>query len=129
MSKVSILLAEDNPNTRWLLHYALERKGFEVTEAENGAAALALLEQRHPDLLLTDLMMPQVDGLELIRRVRAQDEFADLPIVVMSGETDEHLANASATGALATFPKPLDVNDLVETINRLLLDHPAKTWH
>jgi CheY-like chemotaxis protein len=128
MSKVCILLAEDNTDTRLLLHYVLEGKGFEVTEAEDGAAALALLEQRHPDLLLTDLMMPQVDGIELIQRVRARGDLADLPIVAMSAYGGDHLAKAYLNGATATIRKPLDVDDLVDTINQLLPKQP-KTWH
>jgi CheY-like chemotaxis protein len=128
MSKVCILLAEDNTDTRLLLHYVLESNGFEVTEAEDGAAALELLEQRQPDLLLTDLMMPQVDGIELIQRVRARGDLADLPIVAMSAYGGDHLAKAYVNGATATIRKPLDVDDLVDTINQLLPKQP-KTWH
>jgi len=128
MSKACILLAEDNTDMRLLLHYVLEGRGFEVTEAENGDAALELLAQTHPDLILTDLMMPQVDGLELIRRVRAQDEFTDLPIVAMSAYGGDHLAKAYVNGATATIRKPLEVDTLIDTINQLLPDQ-AKIWH
>jgi CheY-like chemotaxis protein len=128
MKKARILLAEDSTDTRLLLHYVLEWEGFEVTGVEDGAAALKSLAEGQPDLLLTDLMMPQVDGLELIRRVRAQEALADLPIVAMSADRSHHLEQASATGATAIITKPLDVDHLVDTIIQLLPGQ-AKIWH
>jgi CheY-like chemotaxis protein len=128
MKKACILIAEDHPDTRLLLHYVLVGEGFEVTDAEDGAAALQSLSQKRPDLILTDLMMPQIDGIELIRRVRAQDEFANLPIVAMSAYGHENLAKASLNGATAIIRKPLDMEDLVDTIARLLPEQ-GKTWH
>lgn len=128
MRRVCILIAEDHPDTRLLLHYVLVGEGFEVTDAEDGAAALQSLAQNRPDLILTDIMMPQIDGIELIRRVRAQDEFINLPIVAMSAYGHDHLAQASANGATAIIRKPLDMEDLVDTITRLLPEE-GKTWH
>lgn len=128
MRKVCILIAEDHPDTRMLLHYVLVGEGFEVTDAEDGAAALQALSHTHPDILLTDLMMPQIDGVELIRRVRAQNEFANLPIVAMSAYGHDNLTKASVHGATAIIRKPLDMEDLVDTINRLLPEQ-GKSWH
>lgn len=128
MRKVCILIAEDHPDTRSLLHYVLVGEGYEVTDVEDGAAALQSLAQNRPDLILTDLMMPQIDGIELIRRVRAQDEFANLPIVAMSAYGHDSLAKASVNGATAIIRKPLDMEDLVDTITRLLPEQ-GKTWH
>jgi CheY-like chemotaxis protein len=128
MKRASILIAEDDLDTRLLLHWVFESRGFEVMEAENGAIALWELTKVHPDLLLTDVMMPGVDGIELIRCVRGQAEFADLPIVAMTAYGGDHLAKAYATGATATVRKPLDVDALVETISQLLPDR-GQTWH
>ena len=128
MRKVCILVAEDHPDTRLLLHYVLVGEGFEVTDAEDGVAALQSLTQNRPDILLTDLMMPQIDGIELIRRVRSQDEFANLPIVAMSAYGHDNLAKASVNGATAIVRKPLDMEDLIDTITRLLPEK-GKIWH
>ena len=128
MGKISVLIAEDNSDTRLMLNVLLESEGFEVVTAEDGAEALENLAHKRPDIILTDLMMPNVDGLELIRRVREQEEFADLPIVAMSAFGGDHLAKAYLTGATETIRKPFDSIGLVETLNRLLPDQ-AKTWH
>ena len=120
MPKAFILIAEDDPDTREYLSLLLQLEGFDVATAEDGAHALQSLAQTHPDLLLTDLMMPQVDGLELIRRVRGQREFADLPIVAMSAYGSGPISEAQAAGATATVRKPLDIASLINTISQML---------
>jgi len=120
MSKAFILIAEDDPDTREYLSLLLRLEGFDVATAEDGARALQSLAQTPPDLLLTDLMMPQVDGLELIRRVRQQREFADLPIVAMSAYGLSRISEAQAAGATATIRKPLDIENLISTISQVL---------
>jgi CheY-like chemotaxis protein len=128
MEKQSILIAEDNTDTRLVLRRILESNGFEVAEAENGAVALWSLARVQPDLLLTDIMMPGVDGIELIRCVREETEYTELPIVAMTAFGADYLAKAYLTGATATICKPLDVGNLVETIQQLLPPR-ARTWH
>ena len=125
MAKAAVLIAEDNSDLRLLLHMVLESEGFEVTTAEDGDMALQALSQTHPDVLLTDLMMPKVDGIELIRRVRQWEEYIDLPIVAMSAYGSDHLAKAAMNGATATIRKPLDVDGLVSTIYQVLPGYSA----
>src|ERR1041384_3472610 len=70
LEKASVLIVEDDPDLRAFLHFLMEGEGLEVLTAEDGAEALFSLTQFQPDLILTDLAMPQVDGLELIKRVK-----------------------------------------------------------
>ena len=120
MEKTSVLIAEDNPDLRAVLHLMLEHAGFDVMTAEDGATALWILGQHHPDVILADLMMPRVDGIELIRCIREREELAPIPIIAMSAYGGDHLAKAYVVGATVTLRKPLDADGLVGTINSVL---------
>ena len=128
MSQKCVLVVEDDADTRTLLHYILEHRGFEVIEAEGAEAALQILHERRPDLILTDLMMPVMDGVELIHRLRLREELSDVPIVAMSAHSNDHLAKAYDHGATAMISKPFDVINLVNTLDGLL-PKDAKVWH
>ena len=124
MKKVSLLLAEDNEDMRALLKWLLEDEGFDVTTAEDGAAALRSLSHLHPDVILTDLMMPEVDGVELIKNLRNTKEFAEIPIVAMTAYGNGYMLLASQAGATASIRKPEDLDILVPTINQILQNEP-----
>ncbi len=121
MERICVLVAEDNPDLRDLYHFVLKRAGFDVREAEDGEEAIHALEGGGVDLLLTDLMMPEVNGLELIRRVRLRREFERLPIIVASAYADG-LAQAARLGATQTVLKPTDPDDLLDVIMHALPD-------
>ncbi len=124
MKKASLLLAEDNADMRSLLKWLLENEGFDVVTAEDGAAALRFLGQLHPDVILTDLMMPEIDGVELIKSIRKKEEFANTPIVAMTAYGNGYMSLASEAGATASIRKPEDLDRLVTTINGLLENEP-----
>jgi len=126
MAKVCVLIVEDNPDVQELLRTLLEIKGFDVVSAEDGAAALQLLTHVRPDLMLTDMRMPKMDGAELIQCVRRSKEFADLPIIAMSAYGSGRMSEAKAAGATATIRKPTHFDRLVDTINKLLAPPPPK---
>ena len=86
-------MVDDEPDQRFLLRRIFERAGHEVTDAEDGAAALAAVRESPPDLVVTDMMMPVMDGAELIRRLRGDPATAGIPILAASG--DAHLAGAA----------------------------------
>jgi len=113
-----ILVVDDNPDTLELTALRLRMEGFEVIEARNGGKALKLLNERRPDLILTDIMMPEVDGLELIRRLRATPELSDIPIVIITAAKMRQQAVTSA--AVASLTKPLDLMALVREVKRAL---------
>ena len=109
-----ILVVDDEPDERFLVGRILKKQGHDVTVAENGAAGLKAAQERAPDLVVTDVMMPVMDGGEFIRRLRSDPATAGIPILAASGHT--HLASA----ADAVLPKPYDDHDLVTMVNTLL---------
>jgi len=109
-----ILVVDDEPDQRFLLRRIFERAGHEVSEAGDGAAALAAVRASPPDLVVTDMMMPLMDRPELIRCLRGEPATAHIPILAASG--DAHLASA----ADAVVPKPYDWHHLVAAADGLL---------
>lgn len=85
--KLSILLVDDDPKLREVVGYALRREGYELCEARHGGEALACLEAQRFDLIVVDVSMPEVDGFELVRRLRAHDQ--DTPVLFLSARSDE----------------------------------------
>ncbi len=118
---VSILLAEDNEINILAIGDYLHDKGHHLLIARNGQEALSLAEEARPDLILTDIQMPVMDGLELIRRLRAHPDFAAVPIIAltalaMPGDRERCLA----AGANEYMTKPVSLKELTETIQRLI---------
>ena len=108
---------DDDPDMRFMLKLLLERGGYQVTEAGDGLAALHAVKARMPDLVLTDLRMPMMDGAELIQRLRADEVTAAMPIILITA-----YAVLPATAGLAdeTIPKPFAPERVVETVTKLL---------
>lgn len=112
-----ILLVDDEEGLRVTLAANLELEGFEVAEAANGAEALALLSQGAFDLLLTDIRMPGINGVDLFRKVRA--EHPNLPVVLMTAYALEALVDdAMSEGVFTVMNKPFDVSGAVATLLR-----------
>jgi DNA-binding response OmpR family regulator len=120
MDIMRVLLVEDSHDLRQLFARVLKRSGFEVCEATNGREALELLIGFDPDVILTDLMMPEVDGYELIRRIRAMPAMANVPIVAMTAAaSDEAVRHARRVGAADLLEKPLDTRTLLDRVGAL----------
>jgi CheY-like chemotaxis protein len=109
-----ILVVDDEPDQRFLLRRIFERAGHEVTDAINGAAAIEAVRESPPDLVVTDIMMPVMGGLELIRRLRSDPGTAAIPILAASADT------VLATDASAVVPKPYSWRHLLEVADALL---------
>jgi CheY-like chemotaxis protein len=115
-----VLLAEDNDALRQLFARVLERNGFEVREASNGREALDCLAEYEPDVVLTDLMMPEIGGIELIRRLRAMPSRAEIPVVIMTAAaTNEARRDATRVGAVDLLEKPFDSRTLLDRVSSL----------
>ena len=110
----TILVVDDEPDLRFLLHRIFTRAGHEVAEAGNGEMALHAVREAPPDLVVTDMMMPVMGGVELIRRLRADPATASIPILSVSA--DGQLA-VEADAALA---KPYPRADVLAAAERLL---------
>ena len=96
----------------------LEMEGYAVIEASNADEGLAAVEDQAPDLILLDVMMPNVDGWEMLRRVQERHGVGSIPVIMFSGKVDE--ADASARGAQGFIGKPFDPTQLIESTKQLL---------
>jgi CheY-like chemotaxis protein len=116
-----VLVADDDGDILALVKTVLERSGHEVMTAHDGAEALALAGRRRPDLAVLDVSMPEVDGLEVLRRWRADGDTSELPVVLLTARVQEaDVAHAYATGASAYLRKPFSPRELAETVAELL---------
>ena len=115
-----ILIVDDEGDLRTLLGLCFLRAGHAIVVANDGAAGLATVATHAPDLLITDLNMPVLDGLALLRRLRADGHVA-LPVIVLTASADQQVA-ARAAGADAFLVKPVDLCALVATVDRVLAD-------
>lgn len=115
-----IVIAEDNTLLSSLLKFRLEKEGYKLLIAENGKDAIQLIEQHQPELILTDIMMPFISGLEVISHVRNKLNMAS-PIIVFSAAGQEEIVlKAFNLGATDFMSKPFSPNELVIRIKRLL---------
>jgi CheY-like chemotaxis protein/anti-sigma regulatory factor (Ser/Thr protein kinase) len=116
----SILVVDDNPMDRRVACSLLEAEGWETLSAENGKAALERISRQQPDLVLSDLQMPIMDGLELVQQMVSLHP--DVPVVVMTGNGSEALAvKALQQGALSYVPKDILSGNLISTLNDVLM--------
>jgi CheY-like chemotaxis protein len=121
MTPAKIMIVEDNADSRDMLTYWLKDKGFAVTCAENGEEALNLLTIERPELIITDISMPVMDGIELIKQLRKIPELKTIPVLVVSAFRSGIIHDAMQAGANAATAKPLEIEKLFELINHLLL--------
>jgi signal transduction histidine kinase len=114
----SILIVDDTPNNIRLLFDVLDRAGFVISVVKSGEAALQKLSQIQPDLILLDVMMPGIDGFETCRRIKANPEHFDIPIVFMTAlsETDRIVAGLQL-GAVDYITKPIQVEEVLARVN------------
>ena len=114
-----ILIVDDEKNYLLVLSALLEGEGYEVETAPSGARALSLLEDEEPDLLITDMRMPRMSGLELIQELK--EGYADLPVIVMTAfGTVENAVEAMKAGAVDYITKPFENQELLLTVERAL---------
>ena len=115
----SILVAEDDGHIRAWLRAVLENEGYVVMEAANGREAMEVLRRATVDLCITDLAMPEQDGIKTIRMIRY--EYPELKILTISGAFGPEFLRASRIlGAAASLPKPVDIGTLLHTVKEVL---------
>jgi two-component system, cell cycle response regulator DivK len=117
----TILVIEDYTDTRELLSVLLRRHGYDVVEAEDGLEGLLKAGWVYPDLILMDLSLPEMDGVEVARRIHAQTKLSQVPIFVVSAYlTKAVVDDVRAAGCAEVFSKPFDAVALLEKIDEAL---------
>lgn len=120
---MKILIVDDDKTTRKLLSFYLKGSGFEVVTAENGLDALEKLGMEDINLIMTDLNMPYMDGIELVKTLKADPISAQIPIIMVTTEADINEQNrAFAAGANAYVTKPVTADMIVQKIKTILKD-------
>ncbi len=116
-----VLIADDDETIRMLIRVLLQRAGFDVTEAKNGQEALSLATELRPALLIIDSMMPVMDGMETIARLRDDPATKDIPTLMLSGRRgSDDIVSALREGADDYITKPFDRAELIERVRRLI---------
>lgn len=117
----TILIVDDEPNIVISLEYLMEKEGFTVIKAYDGQEALDYLQDSIPDLILLDVMMPNIHGFEVCKKVRCDDRLKDIPIIMLTAKGREAEMNKGLTlGANAYITKPFSTHDLVKRVTSLL---------
>jgi signal transduction histidine kinase len=122
----AILVVEDNQALNFTLCEMLQTHGYTVQSASNGSEALAILAQQPPDLVVSDLLMPEMDGYALVNRIRGNPQTRNLPVIFLTGhDTPENRRRAKESGVIDYLIKPLDEGDLLHTV-RVVLKRQAE---
>ena len=122
----SILLVDDEPQTRDLLRLMLKRDGYEVFDAEDGFDALEKVKLHKPDAILLDVMMPELDGIEVCTRIRADEQTAEIPVIMLSARTHmEAVEIGIMAGATRYLAKPIGRKDLLRNLYEVLEGIPS----
>ena len=114
-----VLVVDDQFGIRVLLHEVLQREGYVVFQASNGPSALSIVEREQPDLVLLDMKIPGMDGLEILRNLRKLGVDAKVIMMTAYGELDL-IHEAMEMGAVAHFTKPFDIDELRRTVREHL---------
>jgi CheY-like chemotaxis protein len=125
MRRLKILLAEDDDDLRSLYGYMLLAAGYKVSAVRNGLEALAEIQVNRPDVVVTDVAMPVLNGLDLIMAIRSNDELADLPIVAITSFGEEICELARGVGATSAIEKPTQLERMREMIDAAVSHSPS----
>lgn len=116
-----ILTVDDSRTILAMLHHTLTNAGFEVLQAENGQIGLDVLKNEEVDVVITDINMPVMDGIEFIKQVRATGKHQSLPILILTTETSQDKRDQGrAAGGTGWIVKPFDPEKLISVINKVV---------
>jgi len=114
-----ILVVDDQFGIRILLNEIFQKAGYQTFQAANGAQALALVKKEEPELVILDMKIPGMDGLEILKRIKKDYENIKVIIMTAYGELDM-IQEAMEVGAVTYFSKPFDIDELMETVRTQL---------
>jgi CheY-like chemotaxis protein len=127
MKGLKVLIVEDDGDMRGLYCFLLANEGCQVRAVRNGLEAMTEIEANRPDVVVTDIAMPVFGGLDLIRAIRAHDDFADLPVLAVTNFSEHFHERALEVGANRAIGKPGEVEILREAIQSVLFKSPSQT--
>lgn len=116
-----VVLAEDEPDIRLIARLSLKRAGFDVVTANNGVEALARVAEQHPDVVLLDWMMPEMDGPGACSRLKSDEATRHIPVIFLTARSQEaEIKHGLSLGALGYITKPFDAGALGDRVRQLL---------
>src|SRR4030042_4233173 len=122
-NKINILIAEDSPTQAEQLRYILETEGYQVSVARNGKEALSLLSKSRPTAVISDIVMPEMDGYQLCRQIKADERLKDIPVILVTSLSEPRdVIKGLECGADNFITKPYDETFLLSRIRYLLLN-------
>lgn len=117
----TILVVDDYRVSQHTVRLILQRQGYDIELASNGLEAMSVLQQEPVDLVITDMAMPEMSGVELIHAIRGEPKLAHLPVMIVTGTgDDENIGLAREAGADAFLTKPLSSHNLIDHVDALL---------
>jgi DNA-binding response OmpR family regulator len=120
MAKAVILIVEDHPTMREAMRMVLEHEGFEIREASDGQAALAMARDHPPDLVFLDLNIPGASGADVLRALKAGPTTASVPVIIVTAVGEEGREHVLSLGADEYFTKPFSPLALLRTVEKVL---------
>jgi two-component system, OmpR family, alkaline phosphatase synthesis response regulator PhoP len=120
MSK-KILIVDDEPDILKIVIFRLKSKGYQTTSAISGEEALSLLAEDKPDLIILDLRLPGINGDEVCRKIKTNQEFCDIPVILLTASTGQDLEKLTEEiGAIDFIRKPFDSQEFIDKIEAIL---------
>jgi len=126
MAKAEILIVEDHPTMREAMRMVLEHEGFDIREASDGQAALAMAKQRPPDLVFLDLNIPGASGADVLRELKAEPATANVRVIIVTAVGEEGREYVLSLGADEYFTKPFSPLALLRTVEKVLQPRSAE---
>ncbi len=121
MGKARVLIVEDNFDNLALVRYLVERVGYEVLEAMNGIEGIKVAREQHPDLILMDMALPEMDGWAATKEIKSDPTTKDIPIIALTAYTQPNdRLNAHQAGCDSFIAKPLDIAGFTAELKRFL---------
>jgi len=120
MAKKKILLVDDEPDLVKVTTYRLKKMGYDVVTGVTGQEALDLIRSEEPDLVLLDLRLPIIDGLDVCKEIKADEKFKDIPIILFTASTGSIVDNVKEVGADGFLIKPFDQEKLAAELEKFL---------
>ncbi len=122
-----VLIVEDDRDISLLVKHNLQKIGLEVFEADDGAKGLALIKSLKPDLVILDLMLPSIDGFEVLRQLKRDGDGVKIPVVIMSAKTGPGaIIKAFQLGIADYLPKPFNIGELISRVRKIIKTEGGK---